>query len=367
MARLKIAVSLFIFSCVALTALQCCAQPAIKVGFDATEWDFGTIEEIDGPVTHRFTLTNKGRSAIVIENILASCGCTSPKYDREPVKSGNKAVMEVRFDPKDFSGHVRKSLTVVISDGKKRQHIQLYVTADVIPRPMTIEEEFPLALDQGLRLSGLHAPFGYIQHGTVRTDTLKLLNNSEKDIRLGVIDPAGTGLLKVRVPDILKPGERALATVTYDLSGTNSLYGMISDRVYFTVNGKQVNLPVNANAIVVDDFSTTDPDTAPKLSLDPIFHNFGKAAKGETLSKEIAVTNTGHAPLIIRNVSPGKNIQCDLKEGTVIKADEIVNATVTMTIPKDGRGVISGRVIIISNDPERPMREFRTAAEIQAK
>lgn len=362
--RFKITAFLLVFSFMAFTAVQCRGQQGPKAVFDAVEWDFGTIEEVNGPVTHIFTFINKGSRDIVITRVSASCGCTATKYDRSPLKSKGSASIEVRFDPRDFSGPVRKSVSVAVSDGREQQFIQLEVSADVIPRPRSIEDEYPLALNDGLRASGLHVPFGYIEHGTVRTDTIGLVNNSEKELRLSAEYIAGTGFLKVGIPPIIKPGEKALMTVTYDLRAAGSVYGMVSERIFLIVNGRQSNLPVNVNAIVVDDFSGVDKTIAPKLSMDPVFHSFSDVARGENISKEVTISNTGRTPLIIRSVSARKNTESDLKEGTVIMPGGNITVTVTLAVPKDAYGVISGGITIISNDPERPMREFRTAAEV---
>lgn len=41
-----------------LNALSCLAQSGLV--FDRPAWDFGTIRETDGPVTHRFVCRNEG-------------------------------------------------------------------------------------------------------------------------------------------------------------------------------------------------------------------------------------------------------------------------------------------------------------------
>lgn len=364
MTRFKVITLILSFSFMALSAVTCRGQQEINAVFDNTEWDFGSIEELDGPVTHVFTLTNKSRKDIVITRVASSCGCAATQYDRAPVKFKNSASIEVRFDPRDFSGPVRKTVSVAVSDGKTQQSMELLIYADVIPRALTIEDEYPLVLDEGLRVSGLHAPFGYLQHGTVRTDTLKLYNGSDKDIRLGISNAAGTGLLKAEIPSTLKPQEKAFMTVTYDLRAAGSVYGMVSDRIILTINGKRSNLPVNANAIITDDFSGIDKETAPIMVLDPAYHSFGRITRDEKLSREITISNTGATPLIIRNVSARKNTGSDLKEGAVIKPGESITTTITMTVSKDTYGIISGGITIISNDPEKPMRELRIAAEV---
>jgi hypothetical protein len=47
-----------------------------------TEHNFGKIPQ-GKPVTYDFTVVNTGLTALKIENVQASCGCTTPSWDRE--------------------------------------------------------------------------------------------------------------------------------------------------------------------------------------------------------------------------------------------------------------------------------------------
>ncbi len=64
--------------------------PAEALAVDKTEYDFGKIAQ-GKPVTTEFTLTNTGKTAFKLDNVTASCGCTTPVWDRdlliEPGKS----------------------------------------------------------------------------------------------------------------------------------------------------------------------------------------------------------------------------------------------------------------------------------------
>ncbi|MFR6415865.1 MAG: DUF1573 domain-containing protein [Alistipes shahii] len=47
-------------------------------------WDFGTIRESDGRVSHTFTGVNRGDKPLVILDVVTSCGCTVPEFSRQP-------------------------------------------------------------------------------------------------------------------------------------------------------------------------------------------------------------------------------------------------------------------------------------------
>lgn len=72
-------------------------------GFPEMEYDFGAINE-GQVVEHLFTFTNNGQAPLVISNITASCGCTSPDWTKTPVKPGEEGFVKVVFNSANKSG-----------------------------------------------------------------------------------------------------------------------------------------------------------------------------------------------------------------------------------------------------------------------
>ncbi len=73
--------------------------------------DFGTIAEGDS-VEHVFTFTNTGEFPLVVNNVTASCGCTTPEWPREPVKPGEKSFVRVKFNSRNKMGQQNKTVTI---------------------------------------------------------------------------------------------------------------------------------------------------------------------------------------------------------------------------------------------------------------
>ncbi|MCK4700035.1 MAG: DUF1573 domain-containing protein, partial [Bacteroidales bacterium] len=65
-------------------------QKQAAISFDKLTHDFGTFKEEDGNVTCKFSFTNTGSIPLVINRVIASCGCTSPAWSKEPVMPGRK-------------------------------------------------------------------------------------------------------------------------------------------------------------------------------------------------------------------------------------------------------------------------------------
>ena len=83
-----------------------------SIAFDKYKHDFGTIKESDGKVSAVFTFTNRSDSPLVISKVVASCGCTTPEWTREPVAPGEQGYIKAIYDPTNRIYSFNKSLTV---------------------------------------------------------------------------------------------------------------------------------------------------------------------------------------------------------------------------------------------------------------
>lgn len=99
-----------------------------QMTFKEEFFDFGVV--IQGEkVSHTFTFTNTGKSALIISTVHAGCGCTVPKYSKDPIAPGGSGEIEVTFDSSGRSGVQSKSVTV--SSNAQPSSIELRFVADV--------------------------------------------------------------------------------------------------------------------------------------------------------------------------------------------------------------------------------------------
>jgi hypothetical protein len=111
--------TLLVFGLIMLTAIIVSAQQkeaSISV-IDSAMYDFGDINEKDGPVTHTFKIKNDGETPLVVTKVVASCGCTTPDWTKEPIASGQTGEIKVTFDPTSRPGSFTKTISVY-SNGK---------------------------------------------------------------------------------------------------------------------------------------------------------------------------------------------------------------------------------------------------------
>ena len=104
--------------------------PKTTVKFVELQHDFGQVPE-GTKVVHVYELVNSGKKDLFLQSVRASCGCTTPKYDKKPIRPGKKGHIEVAFDSKGRSGKQRKSITVTANT--EPANTVLFLTGEVIP------------------------------------------------------------------------------------------------------------------------------------------------------------------------------------------------------------------------------------------
>ena len=111
-----------------LVAYEQQEQPEIK--FDKTVHNFGTFSEKTPVQTAVFAFTNIGKAPLIINQAIASCGCTIPSYTKEPIMPGEKGTVKVTYNGKGkFPGHFKKSIT--IRTNGKVEMVRLYIEGDM--------------------------------------------------------------------------------------------------------------------------------------------------------------------------------------------------------------------------------------------
>ena len=67
-----------------------------KISFTNIEHNYGQIQKAsDGNC--EFEFTNTGTEPLILSNVRASCGCTTPSYTKEPVMPGKTGTIKVHY------------------------------------------------------------------------------------------------------------------------------------------------------------------------------------------------------------------------------------------------------------------------------
>jgi hypothetical protein len=86
-----------------------------KIDVKETMFDFGKIMQ-GKPVFHEFQVTNLDSLPLVIDNVQASCGCTTPEWSREPIVPGGTSIIKVGYNSA-APGYFEKTITLMYAEG----------------------------------------------------------------------------------------------------------------------------------------------------------------------------------------------------------------------------------------------------------
>lgn len=78
--------------------------------------DFQSIQQ-GKPVFYTFEFENMGKDPLILENVQATCGCTTPEWKKEPVAPGAKGVIKVGFNAA-VASTFEKHINVTYNGGK---------------------------------------------------------------------------------------------------------------------------------------------------------------------------------------------------------------------------------------------------------
>lgn len=116
------------FAVVLFFAAAASAQGVLKFGKEVH--DFGTLKE--GPIaTYSFEVTNTGNAPVVISNAMASCGCTTPEWKKDPIMPGAKSVIKVGYNTSGRPGNFTKTIT--ITSNAENATVVLTIKGNVTP------------------------------------------------------------------------------------------------------------------------------------------------------------------------------------------------------------------------------------------
>lgn len=81
-----------------------------KISFSELEHNYGTLKK-GGDGNCEFTFTNEGNEPLILSNVKASCGCTTPSWTKEPIMPGKTGTIKVRYNTNNVGGFT-KTITV---------------------------------------------------------------------------------------------------------------------------------------------------------------------------------------------------------------------------------------------------------------
>jgi len=98
--------------------------------------NFGKIPQ-GRPATYTFEIVNTGGSPLKLDNVQASCGCTTPEWSRDPIAAG--ATSQIRVGYNAYSeGPFTKTVTIIYNTNQTKT---LTISGEVYKMPVSSAPE----------------------------------------------------------------------------------------------------------------------------------------------------------------------------------------------------------------------------------
>jgi hypothetical protein len=351
-----------VYSFLFLWTFNCFAQTETAIiKFEKTTHDFGTVKE-EGSITYEFKFTNTGTVPLVISNVRASCGCTTPGWTKEAILPGKTGVVTAQYNTVNRPGAFNKNLTVTANT--EPAMTMLYITGNVTPKVKTPEELYPKKMGN-VRLFSDNVYLGKITTKEPFTKDIIIYNEGSSPITLSV-----TNLPKhITLPftsQTIAPKDKATIKITYNAKMKND-FGPVDDDIVLTTDEATENKKVLHILADINEYyaplSGEEAANAPKISLSTAVHDFGTIKVNGTYQAEIEITNNGKQELLIKKVRSGASYIIVKVDKTTIKPGNTVKLKISYKA--DGKlGADTQMIYIHSSDPLMPTQNFTMKANV---
>lgn len=317
---------------------------ALAQSFDRTNWDFGSIDEAFGVVSHVFVMRNTTDKPIRITGSVPSCNCIMAQLPDNLIAPGQTADIPVFFSPSGAVGPTHRTIDILGPKGVSLG--TLSTDADVTPEDRSIEERYPIVLAPSLYANMNTIPFGYMAPGEKASKVIYLANSS-KELEHIDIEIAGSGLLQVQCPEMIAPGQEVPVMLTYTMPADQNFQSHY-DTISVTLEGSEMKGDIRASAICLTKGS--NGPTAPRMRVFPNIGTLKAKPFSKTLHGTIEITNDGKEELVIQAIEAPITADFSIEPGTRIQSGKTVKAEL-ITREKT-------TVRIFTNDPIRPYKDI---------
>jgi hypothetical protein len=104
-----------------------------KIKFEKTSHDFGSKPQ-GTPATYDFVFKNTGNAPLVLQDVKAACGCTTPFWPKEPIMPGQESKISATYNMAK-AGSFTKTITVTTmptADKENGEQVILTITGNAV-------------------------------------------------------------------------------------------------------------------------------------------------------------------------------------------------------------------------------------------
>ncbi len=340
-------IAIFISYC---AAAQGSGQQEQAIEFTKKVHNFGKISVNEGAKHCTFEFRNTSQKPVVINNILSSCGCTTPIWPKKPIMPGESGKVEVTYLNDQGPYPFDKTLTVYTSASTKP--IILRITGLAYEKERSMKEMFPTAIGPlGVKNNVIRG--GQIAQGKSKSGNLRIANISNKsvEVKFAQVSPG----LEISIEPKIIPGN-GIADITYTVNtAAVKEWGNTTFSAYIVCNGTRAATPLSIECMILDNFSNLtkeEKNKAPMVLAENSSFNFGTVKKGEKVKATFNLRNTGHSPLLFHKIEKKDEIAVTVND-KVQQGEKFALEAVLDT--KGCSGEVIYTLTLITNSPNRPL------------
>ncbi|GAB4337059.1 MAG: hypothetical protein OHK0038_15350 [Flammeovirgaceae bacterium] len=190
--------------------------------FESLEHQFGEIKEGE-KAEKTFVFTNVGNAPIIISEVKASCGCTTPEWTKEPVLPNQKGMIKAVYNSAGRPGAFFKTIT--ITSNASEPTVQLQIKGTVLSDPsksssintiqQNIAKNTPVKNNSVLEMSKTTHNFGKIKKGEIVTYKFPIKNTGSEDLMISGISSQCRCVSFKTSSEKLKAGEEGFLEISY--------------------------------------------------------------------------------------------------------------------------------------------------------
>lgn len=336
------------------------AQQTRKIEFNETTHDFGEIEH-SAPTETVFTFTNNSDKPVTLDNVRASCGCTTPKWTKDEVAPGATGEIQVKYNS-HRQGKFTKAVTVMYDSDEKP--IVLYIKGNVNP-PAPKESDIYSMPQGAFSFDRIDVNLGSFNSDQDQSVEFLVKNTSDKPLTIQGTE-SKPGMIKEVKPSmyVLQPGDKGTVKVTIDGSyfdATETFSTEVKIKTDDTILPEKI-LKVSGRVNRV--YSAEELAKMPNLQFERTTYVGGDVIEGEELKITYPFTNTGGSDLIVESVKGSCGCTVPAIADKVVKPGE--TSEITATFYSKGRpGKQVKSITVRSNDPDAGTIVLRLECEVQ--
>ena len=218
--------------------------------FETDNHDFGNVPE-GTMATHEFKFKNTGNQPVVIANVQASCGCTTPDWTKTPVLPGKVGIVKAMYSSAGRPGVFNKTVTVTSNAAESSKVLTIkgsVLTKDQIKTTLTPTQ---LAKSPHLVLDQSTHDFGKMEAGQQPVARFVVKNTGKSELVLGALTSGCYCVGYKTTPAPIAPGQSQVVELLY----SQRQLGQVSDAVTITSNDVSGDAKITLKATIVRDLS----------------------------------------------------------------------------------------------------------------